>query len=134
MNWVLFFFSIGFLLGCTHERCHNLKRSGNLGEVVIPAVNANSDGIPPKANARHVKVYKYDGSLQCGKGKLIPLEKMQLDLEQRKIKVFSSANLPDGLVHIQVCGSITGMANVYEISEENFIEAEKAGFKKWISE
>lgn len=77
---------------------------------------------------RTVFVYKPDGSLQCGMGKAIPVEEMEKQLSG--IRVHSRQNRPDGLMHIQVCGSPTGMINVYEIPATALKEAEGRGFKK----
>lgn len=85
-----------------------------------------------EATSRKVKVYKYDGSLQCNQGKAIPLEQMAKEL--KGVQVFSSQKKADGLMHIQVCGSPTGMANVFEILEGDLTKAEKFGFKKWTFE
>lgn len=86
----------------------------------------------PKAAADLVKVYKYDGSLQCGMGKTIPLAEMQKELQG--IHVYSSKNQNDGLMRTQVCGSATGHANVYEIDRADLSEAKKRGFKEWTFE
>lgn len=74
-----------------------------------------------------VKVYKADGSLQCGMGSAIPLEIMKKDLGN--IKVYSQENTSDNLMHITLCGSPTGKINVYEIDRENLKEALAKGFK-----
>ena len=79
--------------------------------------------------ARRVLVYKYDGSLQCGGGQPRSVKDMQKDLGN--IKVFSAVKKPDGLMHIQVCGANTGLANVYEILAKDLERAKKSGFKQW---
>lgn len=79
---------------------------------------------------QRVFVYKPDGSLQCGQGEKIALERMQKDLGS--IEVFSSANKSDGMMRIQVCGSPTGYNNVYEINLSDLDAAIKLGFKKWM--
>jgi hypothetical protein len=76
-----------------------------------------------------VFVYKPDGSLQCGAAKGLAALEMEKK-ELRGIKVISRDKRPDGLMHIQVCGSPTGMINVYEIPSASLAEAEKRGFKK----
>lgn len=73
-------------------------------------------------------VYKPDGSLQCGTAKGLSLEEMEKQL--RGIPVLSRDKRPDGKMHIQVCGSPTGMINVFEIDETHLKEAEARGFKK----
>ena len=76
-----------------------------------------------------IRVFKYDGSLQCGMGAAIPLATMAKDLGD--IKTFSSVNKSDGLMHMQMCGSPTGKANVYEIDSSQLPAAKKAGFREW---
>lgn len=113
---------------CTQGHC---RRMADAPEVVVPtesseaAVKAASE---PKKDDR-VLVYKYDGSLQCKMGKAVAVDTMAKELQG--IPIFSSSKRPDGLIHIQVCGSITGSANVYEIATTNLKKAESRGFKKW---
>lgn len=76
-----------------------------------------------------VRVFKYDGSLQCNMGEAIALEIMRKELGS--IQVYGSKNLSDGLMRIQVCGSPTGKANVYEIDRKDLEAALKLGFKEW---
>ena len=75
-----------------------------------------------------VLVFKADGSLQCGQGKGVAIEEMEKEL--KGIKVLSRDKRPDGKMHIQLCGSPTGVINVFEISEKNLKDAEARGFKK----
>lgn len=86
----------------------------------------------PKTSTDTVKVYKYDGSLQCGMGKAIAIAEMQKELQG--IIVYSNENKSDGLMRTQVCGSPTGKANVYEIDRSQLTEAKKRGFKEWTFE
>jgi curli biogenesis system outer membrane secretion channel CsgG len=86
----------------------------------------------PSSSADHVKVYKTDGSLQCGQGKLIPVKDMEKDLQG--IKVFNSYNKNDGMMRIQVCGAPTGNCNVYEIDRKDLDKALSLGFKEWSAE
>lgn len=74
-----------------------------------------------------VRVFKPDGSLQCGMGSAIPLETMKKELGN--IKVYSQENTSDNLMHITLCGSPTGKINVFEIDRENLKEALSKGFK-----
>lgn len=76
-----------------------------------------------------VKIYRYDGTLQCGMGKRISIDEMQKELKE--IPVLSSAHLNDGLMRIQLCGSPTGDANVYEIEETHLEKAKALGFREW---
>ncbi len=79
--------------------------------------------------AKTVRVYRYDGTLQCGMGKRIPIEEMQKDLKE--VPIVSSSHLNDGLMRIQLCGSPTGDANVYEIDEAHLAKAKSLGFREW---
>ena len=76
-----------------------------------------------------VKVYKYDGSLQCGMGRVFPLKEMSSQLAG--IKIYSMISRPDGLMHITVCGSPTGQANVYEIEKKDLKKALELEFELW---
>lgn len=129
----------GFTLGCENKPCREIqaekmaqKNAQNPGAATAP-VNANSDQ-PQSAAAGQlkVKVFKPDGSLQCGMGSKIPLETMENEL--KGIKVYSRTNMNDGLMRIQVCGAATGQSNVYEISRSDLDKALKAGFKEWTQE
>ena len=81
-----------------------------------------------KPNER-VRVYKPDGSLQCGQGKAIPVGEMKNELKD--ISVFASENKADGLMHMQMCGAPTGKHNVYEINRADLEKAKSRGFKEW---
>jgi hypothetical protein len=87
------------------------------------------DGAVSSDAEAHVFVFKYDGSVLCGGKKAISLKKMKAELAD--ITVLSSQKKNDGMMHIQVCGSATGVANVYEITAKDMAEADKRGFKKW---
>ena len=76
---------------------------------------------------RTVKVFKNDGSQQCGFKKGLSLEEMETQLKD--VKIFSKEKSTDGLMHIQVCGANTGSINVYEINEQDLNKAKKAGFQ-----
>lgn len=74
-----------------------------------------------------VFVFKPDGSLQCGMGQAIDMERMKDQLGD--IEVFSSDNRHDGLMRAQVCGQATGQVNIYEIRKSDQPKAESLGFK-----
>ena len=84
----------------------------------------------PSTAVEKIKVFKYDGSLQCGMNKAISVSEMQKEL--KSIRIYSSENKADGLMHIQMCGSATGTANVYQIDRKDLSEAKKIGFKEWL--
>ena len=78
---------------------------------------------------KSVKVYRYDGTLQCGMGKRIPIEEIQKELKD--ISIISNMHINDGLMRIQLCGSPTGDANVFEIAESDLEKAKTLGFREW---
>ena len=117
--------SFSCLLGCSTTHCKRAPEQDQTQKVVAPE---QVDGIAAKPSGK-VFVFKYDGSLQCGMGKKIPRDVMAKQL--KKIKIYSSESKYDGMMHIQACGSATGMTNVYEIDAKDQSEAEKLGFKKW---
>ena len=70
-------------------------------------------------SADTVKVFRYDGSLQCGMGQAVPLDEMAKELTAVNITVLSSEkSVVSGLI-IALCGAPTGMANVYEITKDD---------------
>ncbi|WP_415061191.1 hypothetical protein [Bdellovibrio sp.] len=115
-----------FALGaCSHGNCRTQKMTDK-------ATPGSEVPMTKSAGTDRVKVYKADGSLQCGQGKMIPLVEMQKEL--KGIQVFSSVNKNDGMMRIQLCGSPTGNSNVYEIDRKDLEAALKAGFKEWTFE
>jgi hypothetical protein len=120
---VLAAFTAIFALGCAQGNCRSQASSTvNPAQAEVQMKNTSSQ-------QDRIRVFKYDGSLQCNKGKAIALDVMAKDLGS--IPVFSSANKSDGLMHIQQCGTPTGKANVYEIDASNLALARKAGFREW---
>jgi hypothetical protein len=75
-----------------------------------------------------IQVYKYDGTLQCGLGKEVPLDAMAAELTAAEIEILSSRKGHDGLDHIAVCGASTGSINVYTIPQVELAIAEQIGF------
>jgi hypothetical protein len=73
----------------------------------------------PVFSADTVKVFRYDGSLQCGMGQAVPLDEMGKELTAANIKVLSSEKrVVPGFI-IALCGAPTGIANVYEIAKDD---------------
>ena len=108
------------LLGCAAGNCRSQK----------PPSDLDQNAIAQQVNIMdRVKVFKYNGSLQCGQGKSISISEMQKELKD--IVVFSSSEKNDGMMRIQVCGSPTGDANVYEIDRKDLEKAKSYGFKEW---
>lgn len=135
MKSLKLYFLLGVFIstvGCQNTPCRELEKQKNEGKVSAAAAAATEVDSPAKrlgASQLKVRVYKPDGSLQCGMGKKISLEAMEKEL--KGIQVISRSNRNDGLMRIQVCGAPTGNANVYEINREDLDKALKQGFKEW---
>lgn len=115
-------------LGCTTGHCRKAQTP------VDASVNTASGSLggankASASQADRVIVFKYDGSLQCNMGTPVSLEEMRKEL--KGIPVYSAEKKSDGQMHIQVCGSVTGQTNTYEISRKDLKTAEKRGFKEW---
>jgi hypothetical protein len=114
-----------FIIACASGNC---RENSDMQKKSNPSATENSTLTINKNDV--VRIYKYDGSLQCGMGKSVSVDKMKEEL--KNIKVISGQNKSDGLMHIQQCGTPTGKANVYEILKQDLTEAKKLGFKEWI--
>lgn len=107
--------SVLFLVSCASGHSHRNQE-------------VNASGASP---SDHMLVFKADGSLQCQMGTGTPVDAMAKTLTAKGITVYSSENRHDGLMHIQACGTPTGMINVYEISKNRLEDALELGFKKY---
>lgn len=114
------FLALGFL-GCSSVDCLN-KRSLTTASPI--------ESETPKVE--RVRIYKADGTLQCGTGKLIPAKEMSKSLKD--IKVYNEISKNDGQMRTQVCGSPTGNVHIFEISKQDLDKALKLGFKHWVFE
>src|ERR1700730_14786234 len=84
-------------------------------------------------SADTVKVFRYDGSLQCGMGQAVPLDEMAKELTAVHIRVLSSEkSVVSGFI-IALCGAPTGRANVYEITKDDLprIPTDRQGVKRF---
>lgn len=114
-------------VACSNANCraqHDEKR-----QQAAVRLKEGDDPMNKTSVADRVRVYKPDGSLQCGQGKAVPVEEMQVEL--KGLAVHSAENRPDGLMHMQLCGSPTGRCNVYEIDRKDLDVALKKGFREW---
>lgn len=118
MGKIILILAIAALTACSTGNCRRIQ-------------SKNPNAKAKEQSPDRVMVFKYDGSLQCGMGKPIPLSDMQSELKAKKINVHKSKSEHDGLMHIQMCGSPTGQANVFEISKKDLAKAEALGFKAW---
>lgn len=116
------------LAACVNGPCRKMKYAETPVAGVSSGVKENgvNEGA---ALVGRVFVSQPDGSLQCGMNPGISLTEMEKQLVG--IKVYSREKKPDGKMHIQVCGSPTGILNVYEIPEASLAEAERRGFRKF---
>ena len=127
-NSKLFIISLSFLVllsSCSTTSCKIEDRA-----VPVPAERSEKSMTAEKDLTNRIRVYKPDGSQQCGTSKKIDLNIMQKELSA--IQVFSAENKHDGLMRIQMCGHPTGTCNVYEILAADLDTALKLGYKKWL--
>lgn len=76
-----------------------------------------------------VRIYMYDGTLQCGMGREISLEETVAELESAGIHVVTSHKGADGLNHISVCGASTGAINIHVIDRGSLPAARRLGYR-----
>lgn len=81
-----------------------------------------------------VEVYMYDGTLQCGQGQEVPLERQEEILTSKGIAVQKSHKGSDGFPHIAVCGASTGAINIFAIKPEDLAAAGELGFSRLITQ
>ena len=119
------------MVACSSSECRRKKNIPPFDDVIKKAISKDLKISTPhhKDRDQTIFIYKYDGSLQCGHGKPIPLDTMAHELEG--IQILSKENRPDGLIHSQACGTITGQANVYEIWKKDLSKAKARGFNLW---
>jgi hypothetical protein len=125
-RWILASVFAMTVIGCASGKC---LQANAQAAASAPATGSQKETMKPASKLDRVKVFKADGSLQCGQGKAVPAAEMQKELGD--MKVYSTATKTDGMMRIQVCGSPTGSANVFEIDRSNLEAAIKKGFKEW---
>ncbi len=81
-----------------------------------------------------VEVFMYDGTLQCGQGEEIPLERQAELLTSKDIEVLTSRKGTDGFQHIAVCGASTGTLNIFAIKPDDLAAARELGFSLLITQ
>ena len=128
MNAKFFIFLLAFAItSCSYTQC---RRKEQLPEAPTQKnISDNLEILPRGQKPPTIYVFRYDGSLQCGQGQAIAPEEMGKRLQG--IPIYRSFKKNDGQMHIQVCGSNTGMANVFEIPKKNLEKALNKGFKLW---
>lgn len=121
---------------CREPRSPELDRTKTSTPVAaVPVTEANlniekgsATTVKNDALPELVRVYKPDGSRQCEKKPGVAVDIMERELAG--IEVISRVKRKDGLMHIQVCGSPSGMINVFEIKATYLKQAEQRGFKR----
>lgn len=81
----------------------------------------------------NLEVYRYDGSLQCDRGKELSLSHMAEDLKANGIDIKASRKGRDRLARIAVCGASTGNLNIYTIAQDSLSRAQELGFRVLVS-
>ena len=126
--------SVLFLMACGSANCKRqtdpnyfAKKTEDLPEFKEKVATKTGLG---QGSTRWVKVYKPDGSLQCGMGSPIPPDDMGKELRDKGVRIKSALKQNDGLMRIQVCGSASGMINVFEIQSSNKAIAKELGYKE----
>lgn len=116
------------LIGCSTGNCrsHQIAKE-QAGPEAQPKENKL---LPDPTVTERVRVFKPNGSLQCGQGKSIDPATMAKELKE--IPVYKSYVENDGKLRIQVCGAPTGNVNVFEIDKTNLERALSFGFIEWI--
>lgn len=120
-SFILAILSFG-IFSCQSANC---RPSPEVKKIEVPTAK-------PSTSAERILIYKFDGTLQCGQGREIPVADMKKDLSP--IIVYQSFKKNDGQMRIQVCGAASGMANVFEIDRNDLTMALKKGFKEWTAE
>lgn len=91
-----------------------------LAAAVFSLMGCNEDG-------GYIKVYKADGSVQCGREGVAP-EVMAQALSAGGIDVICAQKGSDGLLYPAVCGAGTGAINLFVIHASKLPAAQALGF------
>lgn len=113
------------LSACKAGPCPQQARTGEKPPARVESATSSASSDQTK-----IRVFKADGSKQCQKSKTTDLKVAEAELKKAGVTILSSAKQPDGMMHPQVCGAPTGMANTFEIAPADFDKAKKAGFAK----
>jgi hypothetical protein len=92
---------------------------------VLPTQLAARPAPPPPTHL--VKIYKYQGSLQCqGGGE--SLKQMRRQLLKAGVKVKQANCGVDGMMYPSVCGAADGKINIFTIPRTSLTKAQAQGF------
>ena len=95
---------------------------------LIPLVGFLLAGCAHTQEPQSVRVYKYDGSVQCEEGG-VPVATMQAELVHAGVDVACGRKARDGRAYPAMCGAATGRINVYTIDASDLARADALGFK-----
>lgn len=127
-KFIFFCGVISILVGCSSGNCRSQQiKAEAAGPEILPKENKL---LPEPSAVERIRVFKYNGSLQCSQGKRIEPAVMEKDL--KGIRVYKATTENDGKMRILVCGSPTGDVNVFEIDKSNLNQAIDLGFAEWI--
>ncbi len=102
------------------------KKAVNFNNVLIALEKCQSEIIPQAVE--YQKVYKRDIVAQC-QGSVTTPEVMAQALMAQDIIVRCAQKNTDGLVHVAVCGGLSGNINVFKIKKSDVTKALLGGFK-----
>jgi hypothetical protein len=127
--------SASLVISCSTGKCRDQKKEKPVSPVdaqtQVLSNPPSADMVPTQPGARKestAKVFKPDGSKQCGEAPGVELSEMEKQL--KGARVISRQKSTDGKMHMQVCGADTGDINLYEIPTADLAKALKAGFKE----
>ena len=100
----------------------------NLSGYQDTSCNPVSINVPKYSPVKLANVFKADGSLQCGKKLGVSLVDMALELSSASIDVIEARKATDGLIRPSMCGSATGVINIYSIPSASVMDAKLLGF------
>jgi hypothetical protein len=128
---ILFFSLLFNLASCSSTKCHQKQENQNFIQHVkdLPEFKSKPKVSLKEGDLDLISVYKSDGSLQCGEAKAENIENFQMELHTHNIRYYKSLHESDGMIHIQACGTATGMIYVFEIQQKDQAAAEKLGYK-----
>lgn len=107
---------------------HNIRIYSALLLALLLQGCGSSDEGHDGPETTQVKVYKYDGSVQCDVAGTEP-EVMRQELINVGIDVICSQKGYDGFLYPASCGAGTGAINIYTIHSPNLVDAEALGFR-----
>ena len=128
-TWYLLSGAIVFMVACANTNCRTVREQERQKNPSLETAVAEVSSMKTTSNVDRMKVFKADGSLQCGQGKALSPKEMKAQLQG--LMVHQSWSKNDGLMRIQQCGQPTGNCNVFEINRVDLAKAQALGFEEW---